>query len=289
MPDFRLQVFVKVAKHLNLTQAAQELGISQPAVSKHMQELEMQYNINLLNRSGGKISLTPAGTLFLMHAEVILDRYGVLEAEMHRISGNYCGEIKISANNPIVDRILFAKFLDFCKKYNCIKISYIEQSGVLYKELLCNNVVDLAFVSGPCDNPELQFTHFAKQKWVFVAHSGGVFADADKVKLDEIINYNLNISVFMCDTTIDYNLLLHDSLCVSYFSDIEMIKCLVLKDDSIGLLPLFFVENELQEGHLKIIDIDGMAFEREVGFLTRKEDTNYAVRSFLEFVNRYNY
>ena len=63
--DFRLKVFYTVANRLSFTKAATELFITQPAVSKHIQELEEKYKIKLFDRTGNKISLTEAGQILL--------------------------------------------------------------------------------------------------------------------------------------------------------------------------------------------------------------------------------
>lgn len=58
MSDFRLKVFLSVAKNLSFTKASQELFVSQPAITKHIQELETCYQVRLFDRQGNKISLT---------------------------------------------------------------------------------------------------------------------------------------------------------------------------------------------------------------------------------------
>ena len=288
MSDFRLQVFVKVAKRLNLTQAAQELGISQPAVSKHIQELELQYNTQLLDRSSNKVTLTPAGRLFLIHADKILDHYGALEAEMYRISDNYCGEIKISADTPIVDNRMFKMFLAFCKIHPCIKVTFTESHGKPTKQSLLDFEQDLAFTNGPVSDDELKYTVFAAQKWVFVTYANGIFANKDKVSIDEITDYKLNVNIFKSDIDYDYNILLQNNKFITHFTDIDLLKSLVFKNDSISLLPFFEVEQEIRNGSLKIIDVDGVTFEEEVGMLSRVNETNHAVEWFLDFSKEYN-
>ena len=67
MSDFRLKVFQSVAKNLSFTKASQELFVSQPAITKHIQELETYYQARLFDRQGSKISLTKAGELLLKH------------------------------------------------------------------------------------------------------------------------------------------------------------------------------------------------------------------------------
>ena len=75
MSDFRLKVFQSVAKNLSFTKASQELFVSQPAITKHIQELEAAYQTRLFDRQGSRISLTEAGKLLLEHCERILEDY----------------------------------------------------------------------------------------------------------------------------------------------------------------------------------------------------------------------
>ena len=65
MFDFRLHVFHRVASRLNFTRAAEELFITQPAVTKHIRELEQHFSTKLFERNGTRIKLTAAGELLL--------------------------------------------------------------------------------------------------------------------------------------------------------------------------------------------------------------------------------
>lgn len=69
--------------------------VSQPAITKHIQELETYYQARLFERQGSKISLTVAGELLLKHSEKILDDYKRLEYEMHLLHNEYIGELKL--------------------------------------------------------------------------------------------------------------------------------------------------------------------------------------------------
>lgn len=84
MLDFRLHVFYTVAKRLNFTKASAELYISQPAVTKHIKELEAAYKTTLFERSGNKkIVLTAAGEMLLQYADQLLNIYRELEFDMN--------------------------------------------------------------------------------------------------------------------------------------------------------------------------------------------------------------
>ena len=104
MSDFRLKVFQSVAKNLSFTKASQELFVSQPAITKHIQELETYYQARLFERQGSKISLTVAGELLLKHSEKILDDYKRLEYEMHLLH-------IFNRLAPVFDKTSFASLL----------------------------------------------------------------------------------------------------------------------------------------------------------------------------------
>lgn len=76
LEDSRLRIFVTVVECGNFTSAASRLGISQPAVSQNVAELERILGERLLERSRGSVALTPKGELFLRHARRILLDYG---------------------------------------------------------------------------------------------------------------------------------------------------------------------------------------------------------------------
>ena len=79
MIDTRLKIFRSVTALLSFTKAANELFISQPAISKHIQELEKEYGMRLFDRIGNRIQLTRAGQLMLDHACKIIDAYQNLD------------------------------------------------------------------------------------------------------------------------------------------------------------------------------------------------------------------
>ena len=73
--DFRLKIFVTLASERSFTKAAAVLGVSQPAVSQNISELEKQFGVKLFDRLRGEVVLTPAGEIFLEKATEILSKY----------------------------------------------------------------------------------------------------------------------------------------------------------------------------------------------------------------------
>lgn len=113
MLDFRLQVFYTVAKRLNFTKASKELYISQPAVTKHIKELESAYKTSLFERSGNKkILLTPAGEVLLAYADKLLTVYRELEYDMNLLVKQHHGILRIGASTTVAQYVI-PRYLPF--------------------------------------------------------------------------------------------------------------------------------------------------------------------------------
>lgn len=89
MLDFRIQTFLSVCKTMNFTRAAEELHITQPAVSQHIRYLENLYQVSLFSHSGKKIELTPAGEILLSTAAILKnDEHFMIEQMQHTTTGD---------------------------------------------------------------------------------------------------------------------------------------------------------------------------------------------------------
>ena len=125
MSDFRLKVFRSVAKNLSFTKASQELFVSQPAITKHIQELEAAYQTRLFDRQGSRISLTESGNLLLEHCERILEDYKRLEYEMHLLHNEYTGGLKLGASTTIAQYVLPPLLASFIGKFPQVSLSLL--------------------------------------------------------------------------------------------------------------------------------------------------------------------
>lgn len=113
--DFRLKVFVTAAQTLNYSACAEQLGISQPAVTKNIKALEQEYKMQLFYRSGSKLHLTYEGELLLEKARRIISLYGDLSDESALISKAPKGKFFVVLPPPIYYGFLPAFVGEFCR------------------------------------------------------------------------------------------------------------------------------------------------------------------------------
>ena len=128
MDDFRLRVFIAAARTLSFTKAAEELFISQPAVSKHVCALESAYGVTLFNRRGSRLELTPAGEVLLGCAERLEAEYRRMQYEMSRCTERLEGELRLGASTTVAQYLLPPILARFTTRYPDLRVTVASQA-----------------------------------------------------------------------------------------------------------------------------------------------------------------
>lgn len=184
--DFRLKVFHSVATNLSFTKASKELFISQPAISKHIHELEVQYKTPLFDRVGSRIGLTHAGELLLSHTKQLLAAYRQMDFEMNLLTDNFAGELRLGASTTISQYVLPPVLASFIKKFPEIKVSLLNGNSRDIEQALREGKITLGLVEGTAHQSTLHYTPFMKDELVVVAHTGCSLAAYDEISLEQL-------------------------------------------------------------------------------------------------------
>ena len=289
--DFRLNVFVEVARHLSFTKAARELFISQPAITKHIQELENIYKVQLFNRIGGKISLTPQGEIFLKHANEILAQYKLLANEMELVTEQFSGELKIGASTTIAQYLIAPLLADFIVRFP--QVSLFTGNSEQIEDALENKKIDIGLVEGSRRSNHLKYSPLAKDELVLVTSSQNPIGESVAVTdiatlplvLREVGSGTLEvIEKALLENGIklsDLNILLH-------IGTTEGIKnFLKTSKNSYAIVSIISVLEELKNNDLKIVDIVGMEMLREFVFVTMQGGQNTRLERFMSFAAKW--
>ena len=191
MSDFRLKVFRSVAKNLSFTKASQELFVSQPAITKHIQELEAAYQTRLFDRQGSRISLTESGNLLLEHCERILEDYKRLEYEMHLLHNEYTGGLKLGDSTTIAQYVLPPLLASFIGKFPQVSLSLLNGNSREIEAALQEHRIDLGFVEGVFRLPNIRYTTFLEDELVAVVRTGSKLAVGEEITPDELFHLPL--------------------------------------------------------------------------------------------------
>ncbi len=145
--EFRhLRYFVALAKELHFKKAADKLYISQPGLSRQIQQLEGYVGTTLFERDKKHVELTEAGNYFLIESNFLLNALDKMISETNIIASGKNGDIKIGFLGSAMQEIIPNLILKVNKKYPGISFTFEEMSNSLQVEKLISNEIDLGFV-----------------------------------------------------------------------------------------------------------------------------------------------
>jgi DNA-binding transcriptional LysR family regulator len=179
MENFRLKVFRAVARHLNFTRAAEELLLTQPAVTQQIKALEDDYGVPLFDRSGGHIALTPAGATLLPFAErlkVISDE--AFEAVTSAV-GDHAGKLALGASQTIGQYLLPNLVAGFLNENPRVAVTAVSGNTDQMLESLAAHHIQLALIEGPTQRTDVHFEPFMQDQMVLVVGAGHEWADSE--------------------------------------------------------------------------------------------------------------
>lgn len=297
MSDFRLKVFRSVAKNLSFTKASQELFVSQPAITKHIQELEAAYQTRLFDRQGSRISLTESGNLLLEHCERILEDYKRLEYEMHLLHNEYTGGLKLgAASTTIAQYVLPPLLASFIGKFPQVSLSLLNGNSREIEAALQEHRIDLGFVEGVFRLPNIRYTTFLEDELVAVVRTGSKLAVGEEITPDELFHLPLvlrergsgTLDVFERALQ-QHNIKLSSLQVLMYLGSTESIKLFLEHTDCLGIVSVRSITRELYSGQLRVVEIKGMPMLRDFSFAQPQGQESGLAQVFMQFAMHNNH
>ena len=294
--EFRLKVFKTVAEQLSFTKASKLLFISQPAVTKHINELEKQYGKALFNRHGNSITLTSEGEVFYDYASKIIALYNKLEQEFVDGDNNLPKKISLAASTTIAQYILPSLLSKFKAVYPDISITLINQNSERIESLVLNKETDLGFSEGTTHNPKLHYDAFINDEIVLTTRIENKHIKTDEVSVKELKNLPIVIRESGSGTlNIIENALKEKGLNFQNMNiqiqlgSTESIKNYLLASNSYAFLSIHSIAKELKNHSFKIVDIEELRIERTFQFVSlhgNYDKTAERLKNF--FISHYN-
>lgn len=181
-----LQTFVIVAEKKNLSLAAQEIHITQPAISKQLSVLESHFDTALVERKGRGVSLTPAGEVFYRHAREMLELMNKAEREIRQLSGEIRGRMVIWASTIPGHYILPPIIGTFKKEYpNVQTVLQIGDSKEAIRKLL-EESAHLAAVGILPNNKRIEGVKFFSDELMVIVPIDHPLAELSEVSIDRL-------------------------------------------------------------------------------------------------------
>jgi len=183
MENFRLKVFRTVATQASFRKAAELLHLSQPAVSQHIQSLEEELGLRLFDRSGARISLTPAGRVLLRYAERAARVLDEAKTALLRLQGEVSGDLQLGASTTIAQYILPRILGAFLKDNPGVKLSVLSGNTEEIVALLLKGPIMLGMIEGPPMSKEVHTEKFLDDRMVLIAPRSHEWSGMSSVSL----------------------------------------------------------------------------------------------------------
>lgn len=284
------KVFYYVAKYEKISEAAEKLFISQPAITQTIKKLEEALNMQLFYRNREGVTLTEEGKNIY---EYIKDSIAILE-NVEKRSKQYenleIGSIKIRTGNNVAKDLLNEPLIEFVKKYPNIKIDISNGAPDDSMKKLSQGDIDLVLLNLPYDNcySNIIIEECMKKEYIFVMSPE--YQRKNNVQIDKLKDLKKYQLIFPRKTSTSrnvYDFIMGDDkeIETNYELTSETMKIMLAKNDcGITFVDRKLVENELVEGSLVEIKLD-KKFEASEGFaMLQPSIANYAVKELVKMI-----
>lgn len=183
--DHKLKVFKEVALTKSFTKTAENLFISQPAVSKTIKNLEQEYEKALFGRKGNHIELTPEGELFMVYTEKLLSIYAEMSIAFNSSTEGLPTSIKLAASTTIGQYIVPKIAAGLKKVYPDFIIVLICMNTSKIQDLVRSGQIDFGILAGENHDTRLNYEKLVKDELVLVTNAN-TKEIADTIELDQI-------------------------------------------------------------------------------------------------------
>jgi DNA-binding transcriptional LysR family regulator len=179
MENFRLRVFRSAARHLNFRMAAEELLLTQPAITQQIKALESELNTALFDRSGGKLALTPAGAALFPYAEELFTLSERAREAVAATTGELAGTLTIAASQTIAQYLLPRLIAAFILQHPQVELETISGNTLSALQALTDHRAQLALIEGPALRQDLKIEPFMEDHMVCVVPPEHEWADEE--------------------------------------------------------------------------------------------------------------
>ncbi|GIN20776.1 LysR family transcriptional regulator [Siminovitchia fordii] len=286
--DQQLEVFIAVAEKKNFSRAAQELHMTQPAVSQYIQALEREVGTRLLERTNKYVKLNKAGEIVYDHAKEILGLYTKMQRLVDDLTNKTSGPLAIGASYTFGEYILPHILANMLEEYPLVNPTISIGNTRDIAEFVLKHQMDVGIVEGDFQHDKLVIEPLAEDKMFIVASPDHQLVKKKKATPQDLVKEKWIVREIGSGTRKAADNMFK-SLKISpqnmmEFGSIQLIKESVEAGLGISLLSQWAIRKELAMGTLKIIEVDGLPFIRLFSIVTSSPYRTKALDTFLEFV-----
>ena len=271
LENFRLVVFRAVAERLSFRKAAEELYLTQPAVSLQIKALEEDVGVQLFDRTGTHISLTAAGEILLNYCHQVKTLLAQTEQEIAALGGEHSGELALGASTTIAQYVLPRLLGEFCREHPRVHPTLVSGNTEHIVEAVEKQRISLGFIEGPARSRDVKTEPFLQDELVLIVSNAHEWAERTSVSCSEIASIPLLMrergsgTRHVIELALERQGIKRNSMhIVMELDSTEAIKSAVEAGLGVGFVSRWAIAKDLRLGNtFKIVEVEGLSIKRE--------------------------
>jgi len=275
--DFdQLTTFLEVAKLGNFSRAGDKVFRSQSAVSAQIRQLEQEYGTRLLDRSGKRVTLTPAGEVLFEYANRLLALRGESQRAVADQDRTPRGVLAIGANEATCLYVLPETFGEYRRRYSDVQISIYRNFSHKILERLQDGLIDVGIVTMPVKAPSLVVKRIFHDRLMLMTSPNHPLTRLDAVPVEAMVDHPIILpKAGHTRKTMDKLLRPYQPhvRIAMELPSIAMIKAFVASGMGISLISESFARKECRAGDLRLIPLADANLSRELALVYHQDRT----------------
>ena len=270
MVDPKLHSLMKVVETGSFTRAAEQLSLTQPAVSQHIRSLESELNVRIFERKNNELHVTHEGEMVIKYARRMLSLYNNLRkdltSEKRQLTSLTVGITHTAESNAIAEAL--ARYVN---SRSGVTIKIITDSQSNLHDMLKNYELDFAIVEGKINDPSLKYLILDTDCLVLAVSPGHRLAHRGMVTIGELQKEKMilrlpdsntrNLFVAHLESN---NMSINDFNVVLEVDNMATIKDLIRRDFGVSILARSVCLDELRKGKITVLPVENLSMMREI-------------------------
>lgn len=269
-----LNTFLEVARQKSFSRAGERLHVTQPSISAQIRSLETYLGHRLLDRGGSKVTLTAAGRVFQPFAEQSLNQLKHIRLTLEDMERMPRGTLTVSANDSTALYVLPLLISKFKKQYPRVALNIIRAERSKTLALVLDREVEFGIVSLPVKDPRLHIEIVHEDKLVLVVPAGHPLTTLESVTLSDASKHGFLVPKEGRRRELIDHLFVQNKTARRITMELdssELLKRLIVAGLGISFLPHINVVDEIKQGLVQAIDVEGVNIPRDLAIISRHD------------------
>ncbi len=277
MLNSKLETLLTVYELKSFTRAAEQLSMTQPAVSLQVKQLEQELNVKIFNRSRGKLSLTSEGEIVLKYAKRIKMLYKNMEQRIED-ERRHVTRLTVGITHTAESNLVAEVLAKYCSDNEGVSIKIISDTIKNLYEKLKTYEIDLAIVEGNLIDPDFNLLLLDTDCLVLVVSNNNSLAAKSMVTINELKREKMILRLPNSGTRNLFishlesqNMSIDEFNVILEVDNIATIKDLIRRDFGVSILAKSVCLDELRKGKITVLPVENLSMVREINIVYHRD------------------